>query len=130
MSENKMNTSSRPGAGARRARRPGRPPGSARTAESFRERKRNQLPSVRVTRADLSTVYRISDGALSPMEGPMRANVWNRVLDEQCVEVGGRRLCVGDSAVTAGDAGRDFLVVLRRVSRTSRRVGHGGRDRR
>ena len=50
-----------------------------------------RLPSVRVTRADLSTVYRISDGALSPMEGPMRAEVWNRVLDEQCVEVGGRR---------------------------------------
>jgi len=50
-----------------------------------------KLPSVRVTRADLSTVYRISDGALSPMEGPMRAAEWNRVLDEQCVEVGGRR---------------------------------------
>jgi len=50
-----------------------------------------RLPSVRVTRADLSTVYRISDGALSPMEGPMRAQEWNRVLDEQCVEVGGRR---------------------------------------
>jgi sulfate adenylyltransferase len=50
-----------------------------------------QLPSVRVTRADLSTVYRISDGALSPLEGPMRAAVWNRVLDEQCIEVGGRR---------------------------------------
>jgi len=50
-----------------------------------------RLPSVRVTRADLSTVYRISDGALSPMRGPMRASVWNRVLDEQCIEVGGRR---------------------------------------
>jgi sulfate adenylyltransferase len=49
------------------------------------------LPSVRVTRADLSTVYRISDGALSPMEGPMRADVWNRVLDEQNIEVGGRK---------------------------------------
>ncbi len=48
------------------------------------------LPSVRVTRADLSTVYRISDGALSPIEGPMRADVWNRVLDEQNIEVGGR----------------------------------------
>jgi len=49
------------------------------------------LPSVRVTRADLSTVYRISDGALSPIEGPMRADVWNRVLDEQNIEVGGRK---------------------------------------
>ncbi|MBW2577566.1 MAG: sulfate adenylyltransferase [Deltaproteobacteria bacterium] len=53
------------------------------------------LPSVRVTRADLSTVYRISDGALSPMEGPMRADVWNRVLDEKCIEVGGRRFAWG-----------------------------------
>ncbi|MBW2541490.1 MAG: sulfate adenylyltransferase [Deltaproteobacteria bacterium] len=53
------------------------------------------LPSVRVTRADLSTVYRISDGALSPMVGPMRAEVWNRVLDEQCIEVGGRRFAWG-----------------------------------
>jgi sulfate adenylyltransferase len=48
-----------------------------------------KLPSVRVTRADLSTIYRISDGALSPIEGPMRADVWNRVLDEQNIEVGG-----------------------------------------
>jgi len=54
-------------------------------------REAERLPSVRVTRADLSTVYRISDGALSPMRGPMRAAVWNRVLDEQCIEVGGRR---------------------------------------
>jgi sulfate adenylyltransferase len=51
----------------------------------------DRLPSIRVTRADLSTVYRISDGALSPMEGPMRAEEWNRVLDEQCIEVAGRR---------------------------------------
>jgi ATP sulfurylase len=34
-----------------------------------------RLPSVRVTRADLSTVYRISDGGLPPLEGPMRAEV-------------------------------------------------------
>ena len=51
----------------------------------------DRLPSIRVTRADLSTVYRISDGALSPMEGPMCADEWNRVLDEQCIEVAGRR---------------------------------------
>ena len=50
-----------------------------------------QLPSVRVTRADLSTVYRISDGALSPLVGPMRAEAWNRVLDERCIEMGGSR---------------------------------------
>ncbi len=51
----------------------------------------DRLSSVRVTRADLSSVYRIADGALSPMEGPMRAEQWNGVLDEQWIESGGRR---------------------------------------
>ena len=41
------------------------------------------LPTLRVTNADLSTVYRLADGALSPLEGPMRAETWNRVLDEE-----------------------------------------------
>jgi sulfate adenylyltransferase len=49
-----------------------------------------QLPSLRVTRADLSTVYRISDGGLSPLDGPMRGDQWHRVLDERNIEVGGR----------------------------------------
>jgi sulfate adenylyltransferase len=43
------------------------------------------LPSVRVTSADLSTVHRLADGALSPLEGPMRADEWNRVLDDEVV---------------------------------------------
>jgi sulfate adenylyltransferase len=50
-----------------------------------------QLPSLRVTRADLSTVYRLADGALSPLEGPMDAESWHRVLDEAVVLSGGRR---------------------------------------
>ena len=29
------------------------------------------LPRLRVSRADLSTVHRLADGALSPLEGPM-----------------------------------------------------------
>ena len=29
------------------------------------------LPAIRVTRADLSTVHRLADGALSPLEGFM-----------------------------------------------------------
>lgn len=48
-----------------------------------------KLPSLRVTRADLSTVYRIADGALSPLEGPMRAEVYQRVLDERRILVDG-----------------------------------------
>jgi sulfate adenylyltransferase len=50
-----------------------------------------RLPSLRVTRADLSTVYRLADGALSPLEGPMDAEGWHRVLDESVVLCGGRR---------------------------------------
>ena len=49
-----------------------------------------RMPSVRVTRADLSTVYRLSDGGLSPLTGPMRAEVYHRVLDERRIEVDGR----------------------------------------
>ena len=48
-----------------------------------------KLPSLRVNRADLSTVYRISDGALSPLTGPMREAAYQRVLDERRIESGG-----------------------------------------
>jgi len=50
-----------------------------------------KLPPVRVTRADLSAVYRLGDGALSPLEGPMRAEAWHRALDEEVVVHDGRR---------------------------------------
>jgi len=49
------------------------------------------LPSFRVTAADLSTVHRIADGALSPIVGPMRSEAWHRALDEQVVISGGRK---------------------------------------
>ncbi len=49
------------------------------------------LPSFRVTRADLSTVYRLADGALSPLQGPMGEEAWQRALDEQVVLHEGRR---------------------------------------
>jgi sulfate adenylyltransferase len=48
------------------------------------------LPSLRVTRADLSTCYRLADGGLSPLEGPMDEATWHRVLDEERIRVGGR----------------------------------------
>ena len=44
-----------------------------------------KLPSLRLTRADLSTVYRLSDGALSPLQGPMDAETWHRVLDKASI---------------------------------------------
>jgi sulfate adenylyltransferase len=49
------------------------------------------LPSVRVARADQAMLYRIGDGALSPLEGPMGAEAWNRVLDERVILSRGKR---------------------------------------
>ncbi len=47
-------------------------------------------PSVRVERADLATVYRIADGTLSPLEGPMGRAAWHRALDDAVIEREGR----------------------------------------
>lgn len=49
------------------------------------------LTRVPVSDADLSTVYRLGDGALSPLTGPMDSATYNRVLDEACIEHGGKR---------------------------------------
>jgi len=48
------------------------------------------LPGVVVTPADLSTVYRLADGGLSPLEGPMDAETWQRVLAKKNIEVAGK----------------------------------------
>jgi sulfate adenylyltransferase len=45
---------------------------------------------VPVSQADLSTVYRIADGTLSPLTGPMNRKVYDRVLDESVIEHGGK----------------------------------------
>jgi sulfate adenylyltransferase len=49
------------------------------------------MPRIAVTDADLSVVYRIADGTLSPCEGFMDRATWDRVLDEKHVSVGGKR---------------------------------------
>ena len=49
------------------------------------------LPKVPVSAADLSTVYRLGDGTLSPLTGPMTSAVYNKVLDECCVESNGKK---------------------------------------
>ena len=49
------------------------------------------LTQVPVSDADLSSVYRFGDGALSPLSGPMDAAAYHRVLDEAVIEHGGRR---------------------------------------
>jgi sulfate adenylyltransferase len=48
------------------------------------------LVKVPVSDADLSTVYRLGDGGLSPLNGPMDSETYNRVLDECVIEHDGR----------------------------------------
>jgi sulfate adenylyltransferase len=49
-----------------------------------------RLTKVPVSAADLSTVYRIADGTLSPLVGPMTKEVYDRVLDEGAIEHNGK----------------------------------------
>ena len=48
----------------------------------------DQIP---VSDADLSTLYRISDGGLSPLIGPMVKEEYDRVLDEEVIVRGGKK---------------------------------------
>jgi sulfate adenylyltransferase len=48
------------------------------------------LPRIEVTRADLSTVYRIADGTLSPLTGAMDEETWHYVLDHDALDFGFR----------------------------------------
>ena len=48
------------------------------------------LVQVPVSDADLSTVYRLGDGGLSPLTGPMDSATYQRVLDESVIEHDGK----------------------------------------
>lgn len=48
------------------------------------------LPRLTVGKADLATLYRIADGGLSPLLGPMTRKEWDRVLDEEVIVRGGK----------------------------------------
>ena len=50
-----------------------------------------QLPQVPVSDADLSTLYRLGDGGLSPLTGPMDGETFRRVLDEEVIVHGGKK---------------------------------------
>ncbi len=55
-----------------------------------------ELPSLNTTPipvsdADLSTLYRIADGGLSPLTGPMARDEYDRVLDEEVIVRGGKK---------------------------------------
>jgi sulfate adenylyltransferase len=56
---------------------------------AFREAA-SKLVRVPVSDADLSTVYRFGDGALTPLTGPMDSATFNRVLDEMKIEHNGK----------------------------------------
>jgi sulfate adenylyltransferase len=49
------------------------------------------LPRLVVSDADLSTLYRIGDGGLSPLTGPMDRAAFDRVLDEEVILSGGKK---------------------------------------
>jgi sulfate adenylyltransferase len=48
-------------------------------------------PRLPVRDADLSTVYRLGDGALTPLTGPMDSPTYQRVLDEEAIIREGRK---------------------------------------
>ena len=54
-------------------------------------READRLPRVPVSKADLATLYRIGDGGLSPLTGPMTKAEWDRVLDEEVVVRDGKK---------------------------------------
>ncbi|HWB12910.1 MAG TPA: hypothetical protein VG826_27040 [Pirellulales bacterium] len=58
--------------------------------ESFKAEAKS-LTKVPVSDADLSTVYRLGDGTLSPLTGPMDSATYNRVLEHAYIEHGGSR---------------------------------------
>ena len=60
------------------------------SAEQLRQ-EAAELTKIPVSDADLSTVYRFGDGALSPLSGPMDSIAYHRVLEESVVEHNGQR---------------------------------------
>ena len=63
---------------------------AAEAVERFRA-EAAKLPKVAVSDADLSSVYRFGDGALSPLVGPMDSATYHGVLDNGYITHGGSR---------------------------------------
>ena len=51
----------------------------------------SQLKKVALSDADLSSLYRIGDGGLSPLTGPMTGAEWDQVLDEEVIVRNGKK---------------------------------------
>lgn len=49
------------------------------------------LPKLSISDADLSTLYRFGDGALSPLTGPMVKEVFDKVLTDEVIERNGKK---------------------------------------
>ena len=47
--------------------------------------------TVALSDADLSSLYRIGDGGLSPLTGPMTGAEWNQALDEEVIVRDGKK---------------------------------------
>jgi sulfate adenylyltransferase len=77
------------------------------------------LPRLPVSDADLSTLYRLGDGGLSPLTGPMDRATFERVLDEEVIERGGKKYAwtiplsfpVADEQAPALQAGQTVALV-------------------
>src|SRR5215472_16352505 len=63
---------------------------AAEEAADFRARAAS-LPCLAVSDADLSTLYRLGDGGLSPLTGPMDRETFTRVLDEEVIVKDGKK---------------------------------------
>ncbi len=50
-----------------------------------------QMKTYEISDADLSIFYRIADGALSPLEGPMDSDEFHRVLEKEIIERNGKK---------------------------------------
>ncbi len=69
------------------------------------------LPSIVVSDADLATVYRIADGTLSPLTGPMTKAQWDLVISDQVIlSKGDRYAWTIPLALPVTDAEADTLA--------------------
>ena len=51
----------------------------------------SHVKTVALSDADVSSLYRIGDGGLSPLTGPMTRAEWDQVLDEEVIVRGGKK---------------------------------------
>ncbi len=78
-----------------------------------------KLPRIEVNETDRTTLYRIADGTLSPLNGPMNQADYQSVLARAAIERGGKRyawtipivLPVSDVEAATAKAGTEFALV-------------------